>query len=109
MRKKAKRLKKAVKRLKGCYHLVTAFWPKISLQKHNFHCGQMDLLGDLFVDLDLFFLDAIASPSTYPCQWVSESLKVSDLEIAITSPSLLSRVSLSLCSKCCYYSVSEEF
>ena len=28
-RKKAKRLKKAVKRLKGCYHLVAAFWPKI--------------------------------------------------------------------------------
>ena len=27
--KKAKRLIKAVKRLKGCLHLVTAFWPKI--------------------------------------------------------------------------------
>jgi len=26
-RKKAKRLKKAVERLKGCYHFVTAFWP----------------------------------------------------------------------------------
>ena len=29
----------------------------------------------------------IASPSTYPCQWVSGSLIVSDLEIAIASPS----------------------
>ena len=29
MREKAKRLLKAVKRLKGCFHLVTAFWPKI--------------------------------------------------------------------------------
>ena len=34
------------------------------------------------------FLDAIASPSTYSCQWVSGSLIVSDLEIAIASPSL---------------------
>ena len=35
--KKAKRLKKAVKRLKGCYHLVTAFWPKIiPLSEHQF-------------------------------------------------------------------------
>ena len=38
------------------------------------------------------FLDAIASPSTYPGQSmgqsVSESLVVSDLEIAIASPSL---------------------
>ena len=36
--------------------------------------------------------DAIASPSTYPCQsvgeWVSDWLLVSDLEIAIASPSL---------------------
>ena len=31
------------------------------------------------------FLDAIASPSTYPCQWVSEWVIVSDLEIAIAS------------------------
>ena len=30
----------------------------------------------------MMFLDAIASPSTYPCQWVSESLIVSDLEIS---------------------------
>ena len=36
------------------------------------------------------FLDAIASPSTYPCQWVSGSLIVSDLEIAITSLSFAS-------------------
>ena len=39
----------------------------------------------------LQFLDAIASPSTYPCQsvgeWVSESFIISDLEIAIASPS----------------------
>ena len=35
--KKAKRLKKAVKRLKGCYDLVTAFWPKIiPLSEHQF-------------------------------------------------------------------------
>ena len=40
------------------------------------------------------FLDAIASPSTYPCQWVSGSVSgsliVSDLEIAIASPSFAS-------------------
>ena len=39
------------------------------------------------------FLDAIASPSSYPCQsvgqWVSESFIVSDLEIAIASLTLL--------------------
>ena len=35
------------------------------------------------------FLDVIASPSTYPCQWVSQWVTVSDLEIAIASPSLL--------------------
>ena len=35
----------------------------------------------------LFLLDAIASPSTYPCQWVSQWFIVSDLEIAIASPS----------------------
>ena len=33
----------------------------------------------------LWFLDAIASPSTYPCQWVGQSVSqwviVSDLEI----------------------------
>ena len=29
------------------------------------------------------FFDAIASPSSYPCQSVGESLIVSDLEIAI--------------------------
>ena len=34
----------------------------------------------------LNFLDAIASSSTYPCQWVI----VSDLEIAIASPSCAS-------------------
>ena len=44
-----------------------------------------------------WFLDAIASPSTYPCQWVSEWVSewvgqwliVSDLEIAIASPSFV--------------------
>ena len=40
------------------------------------------------------FLDAIASPSSYPCQWVSQSVSewwlVSDLEIAIASPSFAS-------------------
>ena len=40
------------------------------------------------------FLDAIASPSTYPCQWVGESFRqwviVSDLEIAIASPGFAS-------------------
>ena len=42
----------------------------------------------------ILFLDAIASPSTYPCQWVgqwvSEWFIVSDLEIAIASPSFAS-------------------
>ena len=38
----------------------------------------------------VFFLDAIASPSSYPCQSVSQSLIVSDLEIAIVSPSFAS-------------------
>ena len=43
----------------------------------------------------IIFLDAIASPSSYPCQpvsqwWVSEWLIVSDLEIAIASPSFAS-------------------
>ena len=33
------------------------------------------------------FLDAIASPSTYPRQSVGQSVTVSDLEIAIASPS----------------------
>ena len=34
---RGKRLKKAVKRLKGCYDLVTAFWPKIiPLSEHQF-------------------------------------------------------------------------
>ena len=34
------------------------------------------------------FLDAIASPNTYPRQWVSQWLIVSDLEIAVASSSL---------------------
>ena len=38
----------------------------------------------------LIFLDVIASPSTYPCQWVSEWFIVSYLEIAIASPSFAS-------------------
>ena len=38
-----------------------------------------------------WFLDAIASPSTYPCQWVSQSVIHSfRLEIAIASPSFAS-------------------
>ena len=36
------------------------------------------------------FLDAIAPPSSYPCQWVGHWLIVSDLEIAIASPSFAS-------------------
>ena len=36
------------------------------------------------------FLDATASPSTYPYQWVGQWLRVSDLEIAIASPSFAS-------------------
>ena len=37
------------------------------------------------------FLDAIASPSTYPCQWVSQWVSDSfRLEIAIASPSFAS-------------------
>ena len=37
-----------------------------------------------------FLLDAIASPSSYPCQWVVQWSIVSDLEIAIASPSFAS-------------------
>ena len=45
------------------------------------------------------FLDAIASPSTYPCQLAvgesdSQSLIVPDLEIPIASPSFVSLLSL---------------
>ena len=47
------------------------------------------LLGNLPVVL-MPFLDVIASPSTYPCQWVSQWVTVSDLEIAIASPSFAS-------------------
>ena len=36
----------------------------------------------------------VSFPSTYPCQSVSESLVVSDLEIAITSPSFASLLHL---------------
>ena len=36
------------------------------------------------------FLDAIVSPSSYPCQSVGQWLIVSDLEIAIASPSFAS-------------------
>ena len=42
--------------------------------------------------LCIHFFDAIASPSTYPCQSVGQSVSglviVSDLKIAIVSPSL---------------------
>ena len=39
----------------------------------------------------LHFLGAIASPSTYPCQWVSGSvIDIFRLEIAIASPSFAS-------------------
>ena len=38
----------------------------------------------------IWFLDAIASPSTYHCQSVGESLIVSDLEIVIASLSFAS-------------------
>ena len=44
------------------------------------------------------FLDGIASPSTYPCQWVSQSVIDSlRLEIAIASPSFASLLCLDLC------------
>ena len=49
---------------------------------------------DCFYGGKYLFLDAIASPSSYPCQWVSEWVSqwliVSDLEIAIASPSFAS-------------------
>ena len=48
---------------------------------HNSQC-QLSLFD--------FFKDAIASPSSYPCQWMSEWLIVSDLEIAIASLSFAS-------------------
>ena len=63
-----------------------------------------------------FFLDAIVSPSTYPChcqlvgQLVSEWFIVLDLEIAIESPSFASLFSSFLClilqmlSTCWYWS-----
>ena len=40
----------------------------------------------------MVFLDAIASPSTFPCQWVSQSVMIDSfrLEIAIASPSFAS-------------------
>ena len=41
------------------------------------------------------FLDATASHSGYPCQSVGQSLIVSDLEIAITSPSFASLLDVS--------------
>ena len=47
--------------------------------------------GWLISIIPVFHSDAIASPSTYPCQWVSQ--RVSDsfrLEIAIASPSFVS-------------------
>ena len=56
-------------------------------------------------DYYLLFLDAIASPSAYPCQsvgeWVSESFIVSDFEIAVASPSfaiLFESVPLQICA-----------
>ena len=46
----------------------------------------------------IYFLDAIASPCTYPCQSVGESVSewliVSDLEIAIASPNFASLLML---------------
>ena len=55
---------------------------------------QQEILYRFAIDWRCPFLDAIASPSTYPCQsvseWVSEWVIVSDLEIAIASPSFTS-------------------
>ena len=49
----------------------------------------------------LHFLGAIASPSTYPCQWVSGSVIDSyRLEIAIASPSFASLFSFELLLAC---------
>ena len=58
------------------------------------HQGIGDLEESTLVPGVSCFLDAIASPSTYLCQsvseWISESLVVSDLEIAIASLSFAS-------------------
>ena len=55
---------------------------------------QQEILYRFAIDWRCPFLDAIASPSTYPCQsvseWVSQWVIVSDLEIAIASPSFAS-------------------
>ena len=55
---------------------------------------QQEILYRFAIDWRCPFLDAIASPSTYPCQsvseWVSQWVIVSDLEIAIAYPSFAS-------------------
>ena len=55
---------------------------------------QQEIVYRFAIDWRCSFLDAIASTSTYPCQsvseWVSQWVIVSDLEIAIASPSFAS-------------------
>ena len=54
----------------------------------HFYCMCKFRLKDYTTDI--WFLDAIAYPSTYPCQSVGQWVIVSDLEIAIASPSFAS-------------------
>ena len=42
------------------------------------------------------FLDVIASPSSYPCQWVGQWLIFSDLGIALASPSFASLLNINI-------------
>ena len=82
-------------------------WPRPKMKKHHLSGWRLDSFHLtsftfwIFVLVDwlaisgpilgiITFLDAIASPSTYPCQSVSEWFIVSDLEIAIAYPSFAS-------------------
>ena len=67
---------------------------KTSVIRYRNHSGQFR-----FMKYVPAFLDAVESPSSYPChslgQWVSQWFIVSDLEIAVASPSFVSLLNTS--------------
>ena len=62
-------------------------WGTLNHKENSYYTGFKKI--NLQRNLNMF-LDAIASPRSYPCQWVSQWLIVSDLEIATASPSFAS-------------------
>ena len=73
----------------ACFHKLTFPMRKFA---HHLSLERRELTSLLFqMTRSLYFLDAIASPSTYPCQWVGQSVIHSfRLEITIASPSFAS-------------------